>query len=399
MTNAIRGQVHTPDEVRGDVDLRATFGVKAAELCEFGWRCRELGHPVPASWLLPVAALDPVLADGPLAAVRWPDGFAFPPLPGPEEPPRSAGAARWCAERLAPVLADLPTGPGLLRTSVVWPDPGRRPPGMDVTVSADGPLRALGLYQGVHKAYSDLCRRRWHGGEPRFGVILTERVPVLLEGTAYVGPFGLAVEVGPGGAKAPVLGTTPSRIAASGLLSRSESVQLFDRLAELAGAVPVGQVAELEFLFDRDRRLVPTQRRMLPLLSQGPQPFHTPGTVHGEAVDLRSLPRDPQRLADTLDTAAGSIWVVAVADDVRTDLFALLWTLDRSPELPRPAALVLTRGDESQAGMPTHLRWLAALSLAGTQIRYLPDSAVARGDGPARTWADGVRADYRKERR
>ncbi|MBO3747345.1 hypothetical protein J5X84_14810 [Streptosporangiaceae bacterium NEAU-GS5] len=405
-------------------DLAAEFGVKAAELGEFAQRCADHGYAVPRSWLVPVSAVDRALAPVRHATPRLDDGTPdrdapdhgapehdeprYGVLPRPEAAPDGwARLAEECGMRLESLLAALPRpASALLRTSVTWPDPRARPPGIDVTVAADDGRRGARLWEGVHKAYAHLCRRlRGEAGPPRFGLMATERVPARFEGTAYVTPAGLAVEMGVLGGGSMLAGS-PAEL--DGLVPAAVSARLFGQLAELAGDAPEGRLVEVEFLLDGDHRLVPAQRRELAM--NGLAPFHTPRKWAGPALDLRRVGRDVDVLRRSLaggpggpggpgepgepggSGGSGQAVVLPLHDGSRLDLFALLWTLDREPGLPPPAALILTRDATSHAGMPTHLRWLAATMLNGTAIYYLPGHDVPDGLRRVSISSDGVRA-------
>ncbi|WP_144122617.1 hypothetical protein [Catellatospora sichuanensis] len=379
-------RVHPHTELRGAPDLATRFGVKGAELCDFSWRCEQQGHPVPRTWLLPADALDEALTATADAAP------GYPRLPSPEAAPaRSQLRARTFAQATAPLLGTLPALPhSLVRSSVVWPGPGPRPPGMDITLFSDDPALGVRLWQGLHKAYAALCRRGRQPGPVRCGLLLTERIALRWEGTAYVHPGGTAVEFGIGGQE-PVLAGSPHELAATGLIGPALAEQIFKGSADLAAA-SMPNLVEIEFLVDAESRFVPTQHRVLAPGPSGPAPFHTPAEVRGPVVDLRGRPRSTAVLDAALRPDA--VVVLAARDDTAADLFSLLWAAAARPGAAHPAALVLTHDRGSHAGLRTHLRWLAAAMLPGTAHYYLPDRLVAPGARTGLAAADGVHARF-----
>jgi hypothetical protein len=367
-------------ELRGHANLETEFGVKAAELCDFSFRCAEQGYPQPASWLLPAAVVDSALHE---ITSSDADLLTYPQLPNPEQPPPAIAAQSMAfAERVPMILGDWPLlRSALIRTSVLWPEPAQRPPGVDITTAGRDERWARHLYEGVHKAYADLCRRRWSGGQPTFGMILTERLRVHYDGTAYAcsadgGDLAsIVLEFNIPG-RVSVIAATPADLAAASPLSQACAGELFTRLSDLVGTIPADSMVELEFLFEDSNHLIPVQRRVLTHTRHNPAPFQSRGEYAGRIVDLRTVERRADVIRKAVADADDAALVVAVRDDRHADLFALLWLLADQPELRRPAALVLVRGCGSQAGLPTHLRWLAAAMLPESGIFYLPDWVV-----------------------
>lgn len=379
----------SPESLRGSAGLAEQFGVKAAEMCEFGWTCADHGFSVPRSWLVPAADIDPLFEAADPPAPR-----TYGPLPAIDDPPSGwdAPTRRFVASAES-ALAGLPLDRcPLVRSSVTWPQGTPRPPGIDHSVVTDTISGVGALYAGVHRAYADLCRRR--SGDPpvRFGLVLTELLRPELDGTAYYSPeSGLCVELGADGVDA-VRADTPKALAAGGLVGPGTATGLFGRLSELIGAVPPGHFVELEFLLHNGNRFVPTQRRLLPRGPAGPAPFQSRARFAGQVLDLRGMARDVAGL--TLMECENTALVIPVSDGRAVDLFALLWTLDQRPQLPTPGAVILSYGARSPAGMVTHLRWLGCASRPGMPIYYAPTGSLPPGDGQVVITSDGVRLHY-----
>ena len=384
-----------PGELRETDAIAATFGVKAAELCEFTWMCTDLGYSVPQSWLVPTSLMDPAVMESHMPAPR-----RYAPLPDVDDPPTGWHAARQRFATLAEtVLNGLPDRCGrLLRSSVLWPTAHPRPPGVDITVAADAADRAESLFGGVHKAYADLCRRRWGDDTPiRFGLILSDLATSVFQGTAYVTASRVGVELGADGVE-PAHADSPQALAASGLVGLAVATTLFQQLIQLAATTGDDPAVEIEFLLDDATRLVPTQRRLLHRVPGGPAPFHSPARFHGPVIDLRAAPRHRSLLVRALTGGPGAGVIVPVSRSAVLDLFALLWTFDQEPQMPRPGAVILTYGAASPAGMATHLRWLVSALLPSTPVYYAPTRSIPTGHDRALISSDGVRLVYGSER-
>jgi hypothetical protein len=246
---------------------------------------------------------------------------------------------------------------------------------MDITVDLDWPSPGAALFEGVHKAYATLCRLRFHGPAPQFGLLLTEKLTVRFDGTAYGNRDWAALEFGTAGGHS-VLVRSAQELASCGIVERPTAELIFRTLADLLCVEPPDSLSEVEFLLDGELSFIATQQRRLERAPDGPAPFQTPGGFTGPATDLRG--RLPARLPDI---APGTASIVSVQE-----LFGLLWIG------AAPGALVITRDRGSHAGMPTHLRWLASALLPRTPQFYLPDSQVAPGDGQITIVCDGIDA-------
>lgn len=406
MKSAVQASVCSPRELRGVQNLASEFGVKGAELCVFAWKCAELGYPFPQSWLLRAANVDLALGEARSSEMAYAELFRpgrhtvldYGALPAPESTLGDlVSDHKICVRRLERVVATLPPlRRALLRSSVIWPAQAQRPPGVDVTVPSEDPNRAGRLYGGVHKAYAHLCHRRWSVEIVRFALILSALVPVKFEGTAYITPTGIAIEFGAAGVQS-VIATTPTELATSGMLGKRRATELFAHLAVLAGDATPGATVELEFLLDHGEQFVPVQRRVMPAATTARlAPFQSLSSFAGPATDLRGAHRDRRILRRALASSPESAFVLPVHQHHHLDVFALLWALDREPGLRHPRAVIVTRDERSHAGMPTHVRWLAAAMLPDTSIYYMPNQQVPCGDGRLRIVSDGVRAWCRR---
>lgn len=380
-----------PEDLRGAWNLSDEFGVKAAELAEFGWHCRDLGYQVARSALIPASSVDAAVH-----AARAPARRRYPRLP-------TTGCApldwREPAQRFADLTEPVLTGlafprRSLLRSSLVWRGTGARPPGLDTTVPFGATDRGSLLFDGVHKAYTELCRRRWQDTAPvTFGLIVSEFLAGRAEGTAYATSQELRVELGVTGRES-VLAGSARALATTGVVGNRLAALLFGQLAEVAGEVPEASFVEIEFLLGTEWQLIPTQRRLLRAIPGGPAPFHSPRGFRGPVTDLRGMTRDRAELVRVMAGCRAAAVLVPILHDRLVDLFAVLWTLDREEELPAPGALVLLHGTESHAGMVTHLRWLASEILPSVPVYYLPSGSVPAGGREVTIDSDGVRVTY-----
>ena len=362
----------------GHAGRRAHFGDKGADLWEFARWLRDVGANVPSFRLYDTGLLDDHRhRAGP------------PPVPRHPGLPTYFSVDAEILDWAAGFAPDMTLDGCAVKSSLVWPDGGPRPSGVDLTAFVGGPADRAAVLTWVAaafaKAHTTLClRMAGHDTAvaPRSGLIVMEAIAPALVGTAFLSVDGVKVlELGAfDGSTTP--GTLPPRTAA-------ELDRLLDLLVE---QVPVGSVGEVELLVDPGGDLHLLQ---FALRSAGPGPLPAlsvgVGAASGPLLDLRGTTRE-QDLDARLTGSGRPVVAIPLYDLERMDAFSLAWVLTAGPTLPRPAAVVVTLPAGPLAGPPLHLRSALREWLPQTLIVSAPDSAIPSGSPLVQVVGDGVRA-------
>ncbi|MEU2424158.1 hypothetical protein ABZ619_24575 [Streptomyces sp. NPDC007851] len=383
--------------------LRAEVGVKAAELIEFSEDLTRIGGRVPA---FRVVGSD-VVREFNRTHVRRGLPLDYPAIPQVGSvPPGHLQIAQEFPAFLARTGTAL-SSPAVIRTSLTWQGSIGRLPGVDTNAF----LRAPGdveqqlptLYAGLYKAYTSLCMEGCgvDTTTPRVaGLIVMELLEVAAEGVAYLGQDTGVVEIAPVGGEAVVFDSAGS-LHASGQLPRRVGKEIVDVLSELSERVPSGELLEVEFIVDGDRGLFWLQRRRLVqrrATGGGTAVYGSVGEFRGPALDLRGTARHAtgdRRLLARLAGTGGSAIVVPLKDEACLDAFGLLWLI-RNSSLEPPAALVVTHGSGTQAGIRTHLKWTLRHFLPDTLVLPAIDDSVPYALSRIDVHGDGVRTTVRR---
>lgn len=395
--------MNQPSVDRPSEPLRAAVGVKAAELIEFSEELSRIGGRVPA---FRIVGAD-VVREFNLAHLRRSLPLGYPAIPEVGSiPPTHLQVARAFPSFLAGTGVNL-SAPAVIRTSLTWQGSSERLAGVDTNaflrVPGDREQELLGLYAGLYKAYTSLCMEGSgvNTATPRVaGLIVMELLDVAAEGVAYLGQDTHVVEIAPVGGEAIVFDSAES-LYASRRLPRAIVQEIIDVLSALSESVPSGELLELEFIIDGGRGLFWLQRRRLvrrQATRGGTAVYGSVGAFCGPVVDLRGTARhttDARQVLKRLAGTAGSAIVVPLKDDACLDAFGLLWLL-RNMSLESPAALVVTHGTGTQAGMRTHLKWTLRHFLPHTLVLPAIDHSVPYALSHIDVYGDGVRTTVRR---